>query len=283
VDLTEDGALEAVLSDTTRAVFFETPANPTLDIIDIQRIADIVAKANENRSPDGEILTIVDNTFATPYCQRPLKYGADFAVHSLTKNVMGFGTDMGGMVAGPAKYHSDVRMARKDFGGVVSPRAAWNILVYGISSLPVRSDKQQANALEIARYLESRPEVGRVLYPGLESHPHHEIARRQMRNFDDEFAPGIMVYFEIGGKGEALFKRASKFIDYIAKNSYTMTLAVSLGQMKTLIEAPALMTHCVYGDAAEDAGMSLGGVRLSLGVENPKDIIQDLEAAFAVI
>lgn len=283
VDLTKPGALESAVCDTTRMVYFETPANPTLDIIDIEAVSTTVASLNENRESDRQILTVVDNTFATPYCQRPLKYGADFAVHSLTKNVMGFGTDMGGMVAGPAKYHTDIRMARKDFGGVVSPRAAWNILVYGIASLPVRSDKQQANALAVASYLESRPEVKRVYYPGLESHPQHEIALKQMLNFDGEFAPGIMVYFELDGKGEQLVEKACRFIDHIAENAYTMTLAVSLGQMKTLIEAPALMTHCAYGDAAEGAGMSPGGVRLSLGVENAKDIIHDLEDAFAVL
>ena len=196
---------------------------------------------------------------------------------------MGFGTDMGGMVVGPNLLHSRTRLARKDFGGVVSPRSAWSILVYGLSSLPVRAKRQVSNARRLAEYLEGRPEVARVHYPGLKSHPHHEIARRQMLNFKGEFSPGIMVYFELAGKGPALTETARKFMDYIAEHSYTLTLAVSLGQLKTLVEAPTLMTHAAYGDEAAEAGMSVGGIRLSAGIEDPDDLISDLEEAFDVI
>ena len=282
-DLTDPAALDEFVTPSTRVVYFETPANPTLEVIDIPALSAAVAQTNESRQPGERIMVVVDNTFATPYCQRPLTLGADVVVHSLTKNVMGFGTDMGGMVVGPNLLHSRTRLARKDFGGVVSPRSAWSILVYGLSSLPVRAKRQVSNARRLAEYLEGRPEVARVHYPGLKSHPHHEIARRQMLNFKGEFSPGIMVYFELAGKGPALTETARKFMDYIAEHSYTLTLAVSLGQLKTLVEAPTLMTHAAYGDEAAEAGMSVGGIRLSAGIEDPDDLISDLEEAFDVI
>ena len=280
-DLTDLGSLDEFITPSTRVVFFETPANPTLEVIDIPALASLVAEANESRPPGERIMVVVDNTFATPYCQRPLTMGADVVVHSLTKNVMGFGTDMGGMLVGPDLLHSRTRLARKDFGGVVSPRSAWNILVYGLSSLPVRTERQVANACRLAEYLEGRPEVARVHYPGLKSHPHHEVARRQMVNFKGEFSPGIMVYFELAGEGAELTEKARKFMDYIADHSYTLTLAVSLGQLKTLVEAPTLMTHSAYGDNAEHAGLSVGGIRVSAGVEDAADLISDFDEAFA--
>jgi methionine-gamma-lyase len=280
-DLTDLAAVEPLIRPTTRVIYFETPANPTLDIIDIAAVAQLIAQANEGRSEEDRIYMVVDNTFATPYCQRPREQGADVVVHSLTKNVMGFGTDMGGMVVAPIELHEMIRLARKDFGGVEAPRAAWNILVYGLSSLAIRMDKQIANADEVSRYLANRPEVSRIAYPGLKSHPHHELAKRQMRDFKDRFAPGLMIYFELdGGCDDAGYKRAKAFMDYIARESYVLTLAVSLGQAKTLIEAPALMTHSVYGEKASTAGMSFGAVRLSMGIEEAADIIRDLEAAF---
>ena len=279
-DLTDPAATKSLITAKTRVIYFETPVNPTLDVIDIEAWAAIVRTANANRPEEERIWVVVDNTFATPYCQRPLLIGADIVIHSLTKNVMGFGTDMGGIVVGPLAIHERIRLARKDFGGVVAPRAAWNILVYGLSSLAIRMDKQMANANEVSRYLEERPEVTRVAYPGLKSPPQQEVAKRQMRDFKDRFAPGHMIYFELEGEGDAGYQRAKAFMDYIARESYVLTLAVSLGQVKTLIEAPPLMTHCVYGDKAATAGMSFGSIRLSMGIEEPADIIRDLEAAF---
>ena len=281
-DFTDLDQVAALINDKTRVLYFETPANPTLDIIHVRAVADLVASVNENRSEDDRIYIVVDNTFATPYCQRPLKLGADVVIHSLTKNVMGFGTDMGGMVVAPLELHGPVRLVRKDFGGVVSPRAAWNILVYGLSSLAVRMDRQMDTARKVAAYLEHQPLVRRVLYPGLKSHPQHDIAKKQMLDFRLRFAPGLMIYFELGGCDEDdCGRRARTFMDFIATNSYVLTLAVSLGQAKTLIEAPTLMTHSVYGDKAATAGMSLGAVRLSIGLEEPDDIIADMERGFA--
>jgi len=283
VDLTVAGAAEKALRDDTRVIYLETPANPTLDVIDIRKIADLAALVNKSRPEDNRVMVVVDNTFATPFCQRPLELGADIVVHSLTKNVMGFGTDMGGMVLSPIELHPLIRLARKDFGGVVAPRAAWNILVYGITSLAVRMERQIATAMKVAAFLENRSEVARVVYPGLKSHPQHSLAIRQMKDFSGRFAPGTMIYFELAGEGHALIDRAQAFLDHLASQSYAFTLAVSLGVTKTLIEAPALMTHSAYGDDACGAGMSNSAMRLSIGLEDPEDLMADLDSAFKVV
>jgi len=282
-DFRKPDAVRKLLNRKTRVVYLESPVNPTLDVLDIREFSGIVRDANRGRKDEEKALLVVDNTFATPYCQRPLSLGADMVVHSLTKNVMGFGTDMGGMIVAPLSHHSAIRLARKDLGGVVAPRAAWNILVYGLNSLPVRMDRQMQNARKVAAYIENRPEVGRVSYPGLKSHPQHSLAQKQMRDFRGRFAPGLLIYFEIGGKGRAGVSRARRFMDHIGSQAYTLTLAVSLGTTKTLIEAPALMTHCVYGEGAEEAGIKPTGVRLSLGIEDVEDIIRDLDGAFKAI
>jgi cystathionine beta-lyase/cystathionine gamma-synthase len=279
-DLTDLANLPRLVTDRTRVIFFESPANPTMDIIDIRAVADAAAAINAGRAEENRVVVVVDNTFATPYCQRPLSLGADIVVHSLTKNVMGFGTDMGGMQVGPLKFHQPIRLVRKDFGGVVSPRAAWNVLVYGLSSLAIRTEKQMANARTLAAYLENRKEVQRVVYPGLKSHSGHAVAKKQMLDFKGRFAPGILLYFEVKGKEEKAAARARNLMDWLAQHAYAVTLAVSLGQAKTLIQAPALMTHSAYGAKASTSGISLGGIRLSLGIEEAADIIADLDAAF---
>jgi len=190
---------------------------------------------------------------------------------------------MGGMAVGPLSLHEQVRLARKDFGGVVAPRAAWNILVYGLSSLSVRMERQIRSGMTVSSFLENHPKVRRVFYPGLKSHPQHETAVRQMLDFKGRFAPGLMIYFELEtGEGDPLALTRT-FMDFIAANSYVLTLAVSLGQAKTLIEAPPLMTHSVYGVRASTAGMSFAAVRLSIGIEDADDIIADLDEALGVL
>lgn len=271
-----------LITPATRILYFETPANPTLDLIDIEAVAAIAKEFNAQRSEEDRLYVVVDNTFATPYCQRPARHGADVVVHSLTKNCMGFGTDMAGMAAHSLALHTQIRMARKDFGGAVASRAAWNILVYGLSTLAVRMRRQNETALKVARFLEASPKVKAVHYPGLESHPQYELARRQMRDFSGEFAPGLMVYFELAGDGAQGMENAKRFMDHVAHNAYCLTLAVSLGNTKTLIEAPALMTHCSYDpETAAAAGIRVTGVRLSIGLENADDLIRDLEGGFA--
>ncbi len=281
IDMTDLELLAATIKDNTRVIYFETPANPTLELLDVSAISELVARVNEERSTEEKIRVVVDNTFATSYCQRPLMLGADIVVHSLTKNIMGFGTDMGGiLVARELELHPDIRLYRKDYGGVLSPRAAWSILVYGLPSLGLRVRKQVENCMKVSAFLESRKEIRAVYYPGLPSHPQHELAKQQMTDFNGEFMPGIMIYFEVDGEGESVMTNTKRLIDSVADNSYSITLAVSLGQLKTLIEAPGLMTHSSYSEnAARSVGIGAGGVRLSIGVEDADDIIKDLAVA----
>jgi cystathionine beta-lyase/cystathionine gamma-synthase len=267
-DLTKPERLSKALGRKTRAVIYETPVNPTLELIDIAAVSDVCRKR--------KVVSIVDNTFATPFCQRPLAAGADIVCHSLTKNICGFGTDMGGAVIAAAPRESDLLLYRKDFGGVLSPKNAWPILVYGLPSLELRMRKEEQNALEVARFLENHPKVERVAYPGLESFPQAALARRQMTDFDGTFAPSNMIYFVVKGGGKA----SSRLVNHCSRHAYTITLAVSLGQIRTLIEKPTGMTHSALPAAVQRAGhLTPGGVRLSIGIEDAGDIIHDLREA----
>jgi len=282
VDLCEPHTLRDAVTDRTRVVYFETPVNPTLQLIDIEAARRVVEGLNAERKKP--IRIIVDNTFATPYCQRPLDHGADIVVHSLTKDIGGFGTDMGGAVIGSNRYYNLLMLYRKDFGGVLSPKNAWSILVYGLPTLATRMVNQQKAAMKVAEFLLKQPKVARVVYPGLSCYPQSELARRQMISFDGKFAPGSMLYFELkkelpGGAAAA----SERMVDFVADHAYTITLAVSLGQIKTLIENPYSMTHAgVPEEEKTRSGLLPGGIRLSLGLEDWHDIIADLEAALAV-
>lgn len=284
VDFNAPGALAQALDETTQAVYFETPCNPTLTLIDIKAVRRTVDAANRQhrrrRPLRREIFIVVDNTFATPFGQRPLAQGADLVVESLTKNVGGFGTDMGGIVAGPNILWPDLLLYRKDFGGVLSPKAAWPPLVNGLPTLPLRMRHQQKTALIIAKFLQRHPKVARVAYPGLPSFPQRALARRQMRDFDGHFAPGILIHFTLKGTSAQALARGRKFIDRIASHALSITLAVSLGQIRTLIEHPASMTHAVVdAEAQARGGIDPGGIRLSLGLESPADLMRDLNEA----
>lgn len=272
----------ALINEHTRVVYLESPVNPTLDLIDLAALCRLVEKCNQDRVKERRIKVIVDNTFATPVCQRPLSLGADLVLHSLTKNIGGFGTDMGGVVIGARQYHEPLLMYRKDFGGVLSPRNAWPILVYGLPTLAARMANQQKSALHVARYLEKHPKVARVMYPGLESFPQHELARRQMVNYEGKFAPGSMLYFVLKGDLKEASEAAERCIDYLAGNAYSITLAVSLGQIRTLVEEPFSMTHSALPPEVKIAkGLEPGGIRLSIGLEDWHDITDDLERALA--
>jgi cystathionine beta-lyase/cystathionine gamma-synthase len=227
----------------------------------------------------------VDNTFATPYCQRPIELGADFTVHSLTKGINGFGTDMGGVVIGRKEYQDMILLYRKDFGAVLNSKSAWTVMTYGLPSLVVRQKHSIATAMKVAEFLEAHPKVDIVKYPGLKSFKHYELAKKQMTNFDGEFAPGTLVYFLLKGDSPADCKaKGSKFIDFAADNSYTMTLAVSLGHTRTLIEHPPSMTHSVVPpEKLAERGIEPGGIRLAFGLEKAEDIIMDLEKALEII
>jgi methionine-gamma-lyase len=177
----DSNAIDKALTAKTRVIYFETPVNPSMELIDIGAVRQTVDHANTRRKEAEKIRIVVDNTFATPFCQRPIELGADVVIASLTKGIGGFGTDMGGVVIGPASFHNLALLYRKDFGGVLSPKAAWNILVYGLPSLATRMNTMQQSALRVAEFLDGHPKVGRVLYPGLPSFPQRELAERQMR------------------------------------------------------------------------------------------------------
>ncbi len=286
IDLTDLPELEAVLGEDpdVMAVYGESPCNPTLALLDLAAIAAMVKRVNAGRAPRRRVFTVLDNTFASPYCQRPLEHGFDLSVHSLTKNIGGFGTDMGGAVIGPELLEPDLLLYRKDFGGVLSPKAAWPALVYGLPTLALRSRRQMATALEVARFLDRHPAIAGLIYPGLESHPQYALARRQMIDRDGEFAPGIIVYFLLEGEGEEVKARGARLMDLLANDALTITLAVSLGQIRTLIEHPSSMTHApIPIEHQIEAGLDPGGIRLSIGLEPADDVIADLKAALDTI
>jgi len=280
IDLTSPAALKASLDDSVMAVLFETPTNPTLEIIDISRVRAAVDRANEGRGTRRRVFVVVDNTFATPYCQRPITLGADMVCHSLTKNIGGFGTDMGGVVVGPTLLEQDLLLFRKDFGASLSPKAAWPPLVYGLPTLGLRLRRQMETTERVAEFLGSHEKVQRVVYPGFETHPGHEIARKQMIDAEGRFAPGSMLGFVLKGDPEQARDAGKRLMNHLASESYTITLAVSLGQIRTLVEHPSSMTHAPVPLSAQiEAGIEPGLVRLSIGIEDARDIIADLEKA----
>ncbi len=282
VDVNDEEALRQAITDKTRVLYFETPINPTLTLVDIAAKRKMVDEINKNRPEEHQIKIVVDNTFATPYGQRPIEHGADFSVQSLTKGISGFGTDMGGAVIGPHSYHSKLLVYRKDFGGVLNPRSAWTFLVYGLPSLATRFSNQIKTAQYVAKFLRGNPKIDEVTFPGFEEHPQYELAKRQMQTHEGKFAPGNMIYFTLkdakieGGQ----HPKVEKFIDYVADHAYCITLAVSLGYMKTLMENAYSMTHASLPDEEKrKMGMEPGAIRLSVGLEDWHDIAEDLQVA----
>ncbi|MEO0165137.1 MAG: PLP-dependent aspartate aminotransferase family protein [candidate division WOR-3 bacterium] len=262
VDTTNDSEIENNLKSNTRLIFVESPANPTLKINDIAHLADIAHRRN--------ILLCVDNTFATPYLQRPIELGADIVIHSATKYLGGHGDLIGGIVVGKKDFIKKMAdEVAKDVGGCISPVNAWLIL-RGLKTLAVRMERHSANAMALARFLKNHPKVEKVYYPGLEDHPGYEIAKKQMRYF------GGMLGFDLKGGKEA---------GKVVMNSVKVcTLAVSLGDTDTLIEHPASMTHSTYTEEELiKAGINPGFVRMSVGIENVEDLIDDLEQALSKI
>ena len=247
------------LKANTKAVYFESPTNPNLKLIDIEAVASIAHAHNP------EIKVIVDNTFCTPFLQRPVELGADVVIHSATKYLNGHGDVIAGMAAGKADFITECTMfGLKDMtGAVIGPFEAY-LISRGMKTLDIRMEKHCKNAMAITKYLESNSKVKRVIYPGLESHPQHELAKKQMHGF------GGMVSFELNASRED----SAKFI-----NSLDLcTLAVSLGDAETLIEHPATMTHSTYTpEALAEANISESLIRLSAGLEEAEDIIHDLE------
>jgi len=239
--------------------YAETPSNPTLSLVNIQRIAEI-AHAHHG-------LLIVDNTFATPFCQRPLTFGADVVLHSTTKGLSGHGLVIGGAIVSrhPDWMRNSLNPSLKLLGGTPSPFDAWLVNI-GLKTFAIRMKKQCENAMSIAGFLGQHKSVERVLYPGLKNHPEHNLATRQMSNY------GSMVSFELKG-GYAAAERMLKKLNLI-------TFAVSLGNTDTLIMHPASTSHLnVPREVRLASGITDGLMRLSVGIEDVEDLYADLEKA----
>jgi len=259
VDTTDTAQVEAGLRANTRMVWLETPTNPLLNVSDIQSVAGIVHAHN------ADTLLVVDNTFATPYLQRPLELGADIVVHSTTKYLGGHSDVVGGaVVVRHAPIHERLAFLQNAAGAVPGPMDCFLVL-RGIKTLPVRMDRHAQNAAAIAAFLAGRLNVARVLYPFHASHPQVDVARRQMRN------GGGMVSFIHKGGAEAARR--------LVEHTRIFTLAESLGGVESLIEIPAAMTHASTANSplAVDPGL----VRLSVGLEHEADLIADLERALS--
>ncbi len=242
----------------TRMVFIETPANPTMKISDIRATAEIAHQHNA--------LLVVDNTFASPYLQQPLRLGADIGVHSLTKFINGHSDVVGGIiVTRNGDLYSRIKPVLNLFGGTMDPHQAWLVL-RGVRTLPLRVERSQENAQQMAKFLLAHPEVSWVSYPGLEEHPQHDIAKRQMDGFGSMICFGVKNGFE-GGKT-------------VMNNVNLFTLAVSLGGVESLIEHPASMTHAsVPRNERIEAGILDELVRISVGCEDISDLRADLDQA----
>lgn len=258
VDATNLDELKGAMKENTKVVYLETPANPDLKLVDIEAISKIAHEVEG-------CMVFVDNTFCTPYLQRPIELGADVVVHSATKYLNGHGDVIAGFVVGKKDFITQVRLfGVKDMtGSVLSPFDAYLIL-RGMKTLQIRMDRHTKNAIEVAKFLESHPSVETVSYPGLESFPQYELAKKQMD------MPGGMIAFEVKGGLEG----GKKLLNSLE----LCTLAVSLGDCETLIQHPASMTHSPYTqEERAEAGISEGLIRISVGLEDAEDIIADLK------
>jgi len=258
VDATDTSLVEKAILPTTKLVWIESPSNPLLKLSDIKAIAKITRKRG--------IVLVVDNTFLSPYFQKPLDLGADIVVHSSTKYIGGHSDVLGGAVlVNNPKYYERIQYHQNSVGAVLSPFDSY-LTLRGLKTLALRLDKHQKNALEIAHYLEKHPKVKRVIYPGLESHPQHNLAKKQASGF------GGVLSFELKGT----IKDAEKFLEKLE----VFALAESLGGVESLIELPSVMTHASVPKEVRDLiGITDTLVRVSVGIEDVEDLITDLEQA----
>ena len=261
-DTSKPSNVREALRANTRLILTETPANPTLKLTDIRAISDIAAEKG--------IPHAVDNTFLTPFFQRPLELGADIVIHSTTKYFDGHNATVGGaVIVKTAEWDDAIRFVQNATGVIMSPWVAW-LTLQGIKTLSVRMERQSANAQAVAEFLEGHPKVERVSYPGLESFAQHQLARTQASGF------GAMLWFEVAGGVEA----GKRLMDAVKLCS----LAENLGSVETLITHPVTMTHAdVEPEERDRVGITDGLVRLSVGLEDAQDIIDDLSRALESI
>lgn len=260
VDAADPRRVAAAIGERTRYVYLETPTNPLLRLCDIRAVAELAHQRGA--------LVVVDNTFATPYLQRPLELGADLVLHSMTKYLGGHSDVVAGALVGnDPRLREELAFFQNAVGGQLGPMDAFLVL-RGIKTLPVRMDRHCQNALRVATWLAEQPGVERVIYPGLGSHPQHQLARRQMGGF------GGMVSFELAGGVAA----ANAF----ASSTRVFTLAESLGGVESLVEVPTTMTHAAIPAAERHAaGLADGLVRLSVGIEHVDDLLEDCARGLA--
>ena len=257
VDTSNLEELQEGLGKGAKMIFIETPANPTMKITDLSAVSEIAR--------DAKAVTVVDNTFASPYFQRPLELGADIVVHSCTKYIGGHGDLLGGVAIGRKDLIRDVSRTEALTGGTMGTHEAF-LAIRGLKTLHVRMERHAYNALQVAEFLELHPKVEWVLYPGLESHPQHDLAKKQMSGYSGMLSFGVK-----GG-----LRAGMKIMDGIELCS----LAVSLGSVDTLIQHPASMTHAVMPrEVRERLGISDDMIRISVGIEEVEDIIADLDRA----
>jgi O-succinylhomoserine sulfhydrylase len=257
VDSQNKNEWESSILPTTRMLYAETPSNPGLDIIDLKWLGKLAKKH--------DLYLVIDNCFATPYLQNPIRYGADLVVHSATKFIDGQGRTISGAVVGKKKYMTEVRLMSRIIGPTIAPFTAW-LLSKSMETLAVRMEQHCSNALKLARFLEKDPDVIWVKYPFLPSHPQYELARKQMK------LGGGLVTFELkGGK-----KRCLKFIDALQLLSITS----NLGDTRTSITHPATTTHSkLTSEERKESGITDGMIRVSVGLEHVDDIIEDIRQA----
>ena len=261
VDLADLSAIEAAITPKTRMIWVETPTNPLLRLADLEAIADLCRRRG--------LIAAADNTFASPYIQRPLELGFDVVMHSTTKYLGGHSDVVGGalVVGDNAELRDQITFLQNAVGAVASPFDSF-LTLRGMKTLALRMERHCENGLAIARWLETRPDVKRVIYPGLESHPQHELARRQMNGF--------------GGMITAVLDRDLDGTRRMLERTRLFTLAESLGGVESLIEHPAIMTHAsIPADRRAALGIVDGFIRLSVGIEDLSDLRGDLDRAFA--
>ncbi|WP_144512190.1 bifunctional cystathionine gamma-lyase/homocysteine desulfhydrase [Bacillus sp. FJAT-22090] len=259
VDTSDISNVEAAILENTKAIFLETPTNPLLKITDIQAIAKLAKEKG--------LLTIVDNTFMTPYFQQPIALGADIVVYSATKYIGGHSDVVAGLVVvNSEELATELHFVQNSVGAVLGPQDSW-LLIRGIKTLGLRMEEHQLNAQRIADFLDNHEAIGKVYYPGLEKHPGHELMKQQTTGFSG------MISFDVGSEGKA--------DELLAKLRY-FTLAESLGAVESLISVPARMTHAsIPRERRLELGITDGLVRISVGIEDVEDLIEDLTQALA--
>ena len=262
-DLTDASAIEQMISPATRMIFFESPANPNMRLVDIAAVSAIARKHN--------IWTVIDNTYCTPYLQRPIELGADFVIHSATKYLGGHGDLLAGAIVGPKAVLDEVRsIGIKDLTGAVLSSQDAFLVLRGLKTLTLRMQRHCASAQALAEYLEAHPKVAAVHYPGLKSFGQYALAKRQMA------LPGGMIAFEL----KAGIAAGTRFMDQLQ----LFTRAVSLGDAESLAQHPASMTHAVYSpEERAEHGISDGLIRLSVGLEDVEDLLADLDQALTSV